>query len=1514
MLLIITVVLLLNIILIVLVNTSFVQTRIVEKITDWLAGKTGTEVSIGRVDIDLFTGLSIDDIYVEDLSGDTLLYAKRLSANASALTAYHSGELHLMKVGLSDFKVYLSKDSADAPFNFQFLMDAFASADTTAKDTTPSDFDLSIGKINLLNGSFRYDIKSDTLTPHLFNPSHIHVDSLMAQFRLKSIKMEKLEAGVDMLSFREWSGLRLDDLSVQVSTKDSVIASNLLELRLPNTDIQIADISVDLRKKAMDSHIMGGMVAGLQIVPSHICPSDFSPFVPQLAQLHDTLGISGALSVDLPKATISGLNLFYGDGLLCSLDAEADDVCHPEGTHLDLSLKNLFASVPAVESLLHSLSPTTEMPEIIDKIGQVEISLFAQGILDDMKFDMDLNTLLGEIRAEGSAGFDHLSGDVHANVDLESNELAMAALLDTSVGLGNVALRLQTQLSLPKEGLPEVSLSGHLPLVTFKEYPYRDINLNARYFGHNSVELDLVLPDTNINLSMKGRVLNIATDSMDCDLWTSLNHFSPYNLHLAKEDMRSFMMNTRLSLRSHGNSLDNLTCRLSLDSTYMQTDTMDVTVENLLLTVTTESNKTHRIDLVAPYFTVFIDGKYDFATLPACFTNMMHPYLPTFFAQSETMVDSTKNDFTFGVEVLNSVRLSRVLNLPFLIDRPAFLSGHFCPATKGLALNGKISSVKFGNTAITNADIHVAQEENMYVLDFTTKLGDEKQEYPLNLKLHTEADHDVVLFSLQYDNSPCTFKLQGNLLSMLSFPKEEGEEFFIRMNVMPTDLVLNNLSMEVEPAVIELRHKNISVADLGFSMDDQPFLMVNGQISESKDDSLLVQFSHASVHHLLSSVNKQDIPVDAFLDGTVHFYSLLGSPRFYTKGFHVDDITYRGDTIGSLNVNSRWNTKYQGMRVVANLQRGATTAATADGYLSPVNDKIHFDVHLDELPLVMAEVPLQGVLHNLSGSIGTDMQVNGKLSAPDIEGYFYFKDARATVDFTDVAYRISDTIFFSPNRIMFRDFDIYDSKNKKLNINCAVHHKDFSDFRYTATLRMDNLLLLNNPTKKDSLLYGTFYASGAVDVKGDMKAARISGSLKNGDWTNVMIRLPESVTQVQTYDNIIYVTSAPNDSTQKKIPEKKKEQNFSIDADVSVELTDDALFGAIISPTTGDAISFRGAGNINAKYNSETSSTKLFGQYVINDGTLKLKLSQLPVKTFSIKEDSKVYFNGDPTACSIDITAGYRVRADLALLDPSFSSMGLPSTRVPVECDLNISGNLKKFDIKYDISLPEANEDLSRTVNSVITTDDIRIREFAYLLGFGMFYPPSGQAEGNSSIVSSLASSSLSGALNGALSGILGDRVTIGTDLSSSQEDLSDLEMNVSVSTNFFNNRLVLNSSLGYKNNNTATEAEATDNALISNFDAEYKLTKSGMFRLKAYNHANNEFYNSSSTTQGLGVVFVKEAKNFNGLFDLRPKNAHSSTMLRDPMFFQQDSAMVKLDSTNAHHKEAAKKERSGNE
>ena len=1506
------VILLINILLIVLVNTSFVQSKIIGYVTEWVGEKTGTEVSIGRVDIDLFHGLFLDDLYLEDQAGDTLLYAKRVSANASFLSAYYGGNLHLRRVELSDFKVYISKDSASAPFNFQFLIDAFASADSVKKDTTPSNFDLSISKIWLSNGSFKYDIHSDTLTPALFNPSHIHVDSLMAELQLQSIQLEKLEAGIASLSFREWSGFRLDDLNLYAKCRDSVITSDYLKLRMPNTQLEVATISVDLRKMSVKTHLLEGLASSAEIFPSHIYPADLKAFLPNLASMRDTLGISGSISANFPSAKISDLNFYCGDGLLCSLDAEVDDLCHLDSAQLSISAKHLFASVPSVKNWVSCFSPEVKFPEIVEKIDYAELSLFAKGTLDSLDVDLDLLSQPGELKAFGRIGYNLGTGEFHTDVDLESNGLNLATLLDTTLGLGNIAMRANALLSIPREGNPDVTISGGFPLIVYKDYSYRDVDLDVRYFNKNSLELSVNLPDTNAQLSMKGHILNIGTDSMDCDLYATTHRFSPYNLHLAGENMRSFSLSTTLRLRSHGNSLDNISCRLFLDSTSLQSDTLQLFVEKSSFAIADVSDGKRRIDFKNPYFSLFIEGIYDVPSIADGFTNMMHPYLPTFFPKTDVVVDSSKNDFSFGLDIHNAEQFCQVLNLPVLLDKPTNLSGFYRPASDGFAVRATVPSMKSGENALTDAQLNLFldKEKKMYVLDFTSKYGNLKQKYPLNLNLHTEADHDVVLLSLLYDNNPCNFKLSGKLLTLLSFEKEENGNVFAKLNFMPTDLMLNDLNVEFEPAVVELKPNNITISDFGFSLDEQPFLMANGRLSDSEKDSLIVLFHRASVHHLLSAVNKQDIPVDAFLDGTIHLYSLLGTPRFYTKGFHVDDIVYQNESIGSLLLNSRWNPKFQGMRIGAVLNRSNELAATADGYLSPANDRIKLDVHFDMIPLAMAELPLKGVLHDLSGYCGSDLQVTGKLSSPNIDGYFYFKDAKATVDYTGVAYHISDTILFSPNRIMIRDFDICDSKNKKLNISCVVHHKEFSDFRYTATFRMDNLLLLNNPEKKDSLLSGTFYASGVVDVRGDMKSAKVTGSLKNGDWTNVMIRLPESVTQVRTYDNIVYVTPSTERDTVRKTVTPATPDKFSINADVSVELTEEAVFGALISPATGDAISFRGAGNINAKYDSETSNTKLFGQYTIKNGTLKLKLSQLPIKTFSIKEGSQVYFNGDPMACSMDITAGYRVRADLALLDPSFSSMGLPSTRVPVECDLNITGNLKKFDVKYDISLPEANEDLSRTVNSLMTTDDIRIREFAYLLGFGMFYPPSGETETNSSIVSSLASSSLSGALNGALSGLLGDRVSIGADVSSSQEDLSDLEMNLSVSTNFFNNRLVLNTSLGYKTAGTA-EAEASDNSLIGNFDAEYKLTKSGMFRLKAYNHANNEFYNSSSTTQGLGIVFVKEAKRFSGLFDLRPNQTVATPLLPEPTDIHKDSVEVVRDTMAIPYREKnIKKER----
>ncbi len=1499
-----------NILIIVLLNIPAVQSFVVDMVVSKVKEKTGTDISIGRVDLDIFNGVFLDCIYVADQRGDTLLYVDRLSANASVFTVYRQNKLNIARVTLSEFKAYLSKDSLSSPFNFQFMIDAFTSKDTAKKDTSKSKFDLSIGEIKLLNGRFLYDVRSETKTPRHFNPSHICVDSLCASISVESIKPESFYAEIEDLSLKEASGVDLRRLAMKAYGKGSAIYVEGLAVELPKSRLMVADILFDYgNMKKKGRYPMEGAICRLKIEPSKIYPDELASFLPALSHLDSELGVSGEISATFPSASVHNLNAYYGEDVLLSLSAEMDNVYRYGECNYELDLTHLFASASGVSSITRAFVPSVQFPGMVNRLGFVEASLSAHGKLSDLDVKLNANVAPGNVDMGGTVGYDAKDGDLMAKMDLKTTDFNLGILLDSALSFGSVSVSVLTDVSILSKGNPSFSIEGKIPHFEFKGYDYRNINLDASYHGNKEAEVALALGDSNLAFAVKGEAKYMGSDSMRCALAASVDGFSPYRLHLSTDEMDGFLLSTRVKMDMEGNSPDNLLCHLWIDSTYMNLDTTHLYLDRLAFSVEKAYGGGHKIELDAPYFNANLNGTYNFETLVQTFSNVMHPYLPTFFSFKAEEEKGQKNDFYFAVNITNTERLSRVLKLPFVILEKSSISGYFKSQSKGLSVDANIPFFRVGSMDFRDTRFAVHNQDSLYVSVLHSRVGGSEEKPPLNIDLRAEANNDVVLTKLNYDNAPNRFKLKGGLVSLISFKKEADGVMLVKMNFMPSELTVNELTVNFEPAVIELRPNDIRISDFALSMHNKPFFMLNGRLSPSENDSLLVTFSQASIHNLLAAFNKMDIPVDGYLNGSIHLSAVLGKPRFFTKSFHVDDITYRKDSVGSIVLDSRWSQKWQGMRIGAMLIRGDESISSADGYLSPVNDRVHFNVNFDMIPLSMAEVPLSGMAHDISGYCGANLKVDGKLSAPDVVGYIYVKDVRATVNYTNVSYSLSDTISFTPTKVEIKDMNILDSKKNRMSVNCTVNHKAFSDFRYSASIKMTDFMLLNNPAKTDSLFYGTFFASGNINAKGDMNSVRVNGTLKNGERTNVMVRLPESVTQARTYDNIVYVSSqCITPEEENKIDKKMDGKAFKVKMNVSVELSQEATFGAVINPSTGDAVSFNGGGNINATYDSETSSTKLYGQYVINNGSLKLKLSQLPVKTFSILNGSKVLFNGDPMSSSFDITAGYRVRADLSTLDASFSSMGLSSTRVPVECELGIKGNLKKFDISYNITLPESNDDLSRTVNSIITTDDVKIKEFAYLIGFGMFYPPnnSQSADNNTSIVSSLASSSLSGALNTALSGFLGNRVTIGTDVSSSQDDFSDLEMDLSVSTQFFNDRLIVNTSVGYKNNASSEESSTSASSLIGDFEVEYKLTKSGMLRLKAYNHANNEFYSTSANTQGLGVVFVKESKKFGGLFNLKP----TSSMILDSPRKDEDNEEVPAAVSDSMDADTVKKEK----
>ena len=136
-----------------------------------------------------------------------------------------------------------------------------------------------------------------------------------------------------------------------------------------------------------------------------------------------------------------------------------------------------------------------------------------------------------------------------------------------------------------------------------------------------------------------------------------------------------------------------------------------------------------------------------------------------------------------------------------------------------------------------------------------------------------------------------------------------------------------------------------------------------------------------------------------------------------------------------------------------------------------------------------------------------------------------------------------------------------------------------------------------------------------------------------------------------------------------------------------------------------------------------------------------------------------------------------------------------------------------------------------------------------------------------------VASSTLSSQL-GSMLGQLSDNWSLSPNVRSDRGDFSDVEVDLALSSNLLNNRLLLNGNFGYR------DKSLNNNSFIGDFDIEYLLNRSGNVRLKAYNRYNdrNFYVKSALTTQGVGIVFKRDFDNIFSFLKRRKKKKEEAT------------------------------------
>ena len=100
-----------------------IQRRVVSSLTESLSKQVGSEIGMDHIDWSFPNSFVLQNVYVQDLQGDTMLAWDRAKVTIELMKLF-SSTISFRTIQFSGMRANLSMDSLQVP-NFQFFVDAF---------------------------------------------------------------------------------------------------------------------------------------------------------------------------------------------------------------------------------------------------------------------------------------------------------------------------------------------------------------------------------------------------------------------------------------------------------------------------------------------------------------------------------------------------------------------------------------------------------------------------------------------------------------------------------------------------------------------------------------------------------------------------------------------------------------------------------------------------------------------------------------------------------------------------------------------------------------------------------------------------------------------------------------------------------------------------------------------------------------------------------------------------------------------------------------------------------------------------------------------------------------------------------------------------------------------------------------------------------------------------------------------------------------------------------------------
>ena len=1425
-----------------------------------------TQVDIGSMSISPFNQLELKEVLIKDQQGDSLLTIgkigaginlKELIADRRIVVTY--GEI----IGLSG---HVTRPDKDSPTNMQFIIDAFKPKD----DKPPKPFDVQVKTVVVRQSALTYDVLDQPRKPGRLDPNHLAVRNLRADLTLPQLKNNDFDIRVKRLSFDEGSGLSLKRLSTNVHITDNALDVKDIKLQMPNSDIRLDDIHLEYSSLKNLGSELPNMPLCVSTQGSTVTPSDFAALAPQLKPLNMPLRIATTVVRDGNRIDVPVLSVHDNEGTL-SLNAHGGLVLPSSGGYhaLDLDRVNLDVTsgkLAQFMNLVPGLSPQAR--NLITRCGNVKVDGELHNTPSNLSFNGRVGTSLGNADLNGTLA--HQSGANRFTGHVKTDGLGLGTLLDKRNLVDQVAIDAQVD-ALIRGNDVSGHLQGHIPFVDFKGARYHDITADVDKQG-NTFTGKLAMNDPNGSINVNGTaVLDGVNSNYDVNLSTS-------GLNLANLGITRKYPNHRMSATATasfwGNSLDNVSGHIEVND-FALTDSQGKGLRFNTLQLNADSNDDEKvISIESDHINGYVSGQYDFKTIVPTVKHMLASAFPQYFGDyADYSHGGVPNNVSLDLVINPDDALHEMLNLPFKLAYRTVIEGNLSEVdtTFNLVVNAPLI-VQGSNKVIEQTRLLVELDSVTNRVTLNAQSRYPAKNGMIDLNLDASGQDNRIDANLAW-RMPLDRDFHGNL--NLSGLIDRGENGGLRADIdlHPSQLVFNDTIWQVDKGHVGIDQGVITVENLSGGRDNQ-FIHVNGKVSHDPDDELCLELNDVNLDYVFETLAIDHVDFGGRATTKVYASDLLsGNPKVYTPSFAIKNISYNSAVMGDLDIKVEYDNASKGILVSGDISQPNGRVSQLDGGIYVADDSLYIEFDTDHANVSFLKPYMEAFTSDVEGEMSGKAILFGNFHTINLEGDIVADSIRFFLDYVNCYYTASNVpIHIIPDYIEFSDIPIHDREGHEAKLGGWLKHDAFHrpEFNFAITDARNFLSYDTNPSINPDW-YGTIYGNGSCFVDGGPGIVNIRVNMTSAPRSKFTFVMSDTE-QADNYNFITFrdrdakdepVTHQEVDSVdlvlsqlKRQVQQEENSEPSAYNIDLQGDITPDVALTVVMDPVGGDRIKATGSGHMRMTYNNN-GELETYGKYTLDKGTYNFTLQDVIIKDFTIRDGSSISFQGDPYAAVLDLEAAYSVNANLEELDKSFMDDPLNRTNVPVLALLRAKGIISQPEISFDLEFPSLTAESARKVKSIISTDDMMNRQVIYLLALNRFYTPDYMdVNGNQNeLLTSVASSTIAGQLSNIL-GKMSENLSIAPNVRA-DKNFTDLQVDVALSSQLLNNRLLLNGNFGYRDNTY----NPSNTNFIGDFDLEYLLNPKGTFRLKAYNHFNDQNYlrnalNNQQTTQGVGIVW----------------------------------------------------------